>query len=164
MKVGFTGTREGMSEVQANEVSDLVCMALHSKELHHGDCIGADAEFHETAILYRAYANRLGHQPRIIVHPPKDERFRAFCESADELRAPKDYIARNHDIVDECDVLIAAPRHDSEEMRSGTWATVRYARKVGKPIRIVYADGEVASESNDATSADAAPSRLPVER
>lgn len=148
MKVGFTGTREGMTEVQANEVSDLVSMALHSDELHHGDCVGADEEFHNTAMLYRAIAFQLGHRARIISHPPKDERFRAFCEAADEVREPKDYIARNRDIVDETDVLIAAPKTPTAPASlkgQGTWSTVFYALGKHKTVYVVAPDGTVST-------------------
>jgi hypothetical protein len=33
-----------------------------------------------------------------------------------------------------------------ERLRSGTWATVRYARKLRKPITILWANGEVTEE------------------
>ncbi len=44
---------------------------------------------------------------------------------------------RNRDIVAAVSILIAAPETDIEEQRSGTWATVRYARKKGIPVVIV---------------------------
>jgi hypothetical protein len=53
---------------------------------------------------------------------------------------------RNHRIVDMTRVLVACP--DGEERQhSGTWATVRYARKRGKWIIIVYPDGTVREEN-----------------
>jgi predicted Rossmann fold nucleotide-binding protein DprA/Smf involved in DNA uptake len=44
--------------------------------------------------------------------------------------------------VNETGVLVAMP-DGPEELRSGTWATVRYARKQGKDGRIIYPDGLV---------------------
>lgn len=140
MKIGFTGTREGMSEAQRRTVYDLL-LRLPVTEAHHGDCVGADAQFHD--VLLGGFG--LSNVP-IILHPPDVPTLRAFSLCVNEVRAPKPFLDRNRDIVDECDLLIAAPRHDAEEMRSGTWATVRYARQTGKPIRIVYADGEVEAE------------------
>jgi hypothetical protein len=99
--------------------------------LHHGDCVGGDAEVHEVGRYLKLY---------IIGHPPLNPRMRAW-RRCDELRPPKDYIARNHDIVDECEELVAAPHSKAEEVHSGTWATVRYARKQGKLITIVFPDG-----------------------
>jgi len=48
------------------------------------------------------------------------------------------------DFVNECDVLIAAPGEFVERKRgSGTWGTVRYARKLGRPLVIIWPDGVV---------------------
>ena len=48
--------------------------------------------------------------------------------------------AQHKQIVNVCDVLIAAPS-GPEKLRSGTWSTVRYARKLHKNITIVLPDG-----------------------
>jgi hypothetical protein len=53
----------------------------------------------------------------------------------------REYIARNHDIVDASAVLVATPRDWYEEQRSGTWATIRYARAQRKAVIIVWPDG-----------------------
>lgn len=60
----------------------------------------------------------------------------------------KDYLARNHDIVDAAGLLIAAPSGPAEKRRSGTWATVRHARKQGTRIWIVLPSGEIAVEGS----------------
>jgi len=62
------------------------------------------------------------------------------CE-ADEYRNPQDYLVRNQDIVNECDVLVATPKENNEVLRSGTWATIRRATKAKKPVLIVNPDG-----------------------
>src|SRR5262245_55419877 len=49
-------------------------------------------------------------------------------------------------IVDETEALIATPRGFKEELRSGTWACVRYARKAGRTLHIVWPDGSVRAE------------------
>lgn len=85
--------------------------------LHHGDAIGADAEAHDIAI---------GLGCAIVVHPPAVETQRAF-KAAAEIRAAKPYLVRNKDIVRETALLIAAPAEPVEQLRSGTWSTVRYA-------------------------------------
>ena len=40
------------------------------------------------------------------------------------------YLERNKNIVNAVDFIIAAP-DGPEKVRSGTWSTVRYAKKVG---------------------------------
>ena len=126
MKIGFTGTQKGMTNRQKQALATWLEQAA---EFHHGDCIGADAQAHTLA--------QFQHCP-IIIHPPINSTKRARCSGALVVRPMKEYLARNHDIVDETDVLVAAPATHIEQMRSGTWATVRYARKKGKSIAILF--------------------------
>lgn len=128
IKIGFTGTSEGIPEPQLLAAMKLL---IKGAELHFGDCVGADAQAWYLATAWGF---------RTVAHPPIDPKKRAFCK-ADEIRAPKPYIERNHDIVDECERLIATPRTMEEELRSGTWATIRYARKLKKPVIIVTPNG-----------------------
>lgn len=124
LRVGFTGTRLGMSNKQKQTLVDLL-EQLHNRGaryFHHGDCVGADAEAHDIAVS-------VGFE--IVGHPPIIEDLRAF-KRCDYMRTERPYILRNHDIVDEVDYMIAAPYSDKEVRRSGTWATVRYAKDTGK--------------------------------
>lgn len=123
MKVGFTGTRLGMSQHQKEQfVIKLYELEMH--EFHHGDCIGADAEAHD--IVREFFPN-----VKIIVHPPSKTKTQAF-RKGDESRISAPYIARDKDIVNESEYMIGTP-HCEEIIRSGTWTTIRYARKIGKP-------------------------------
>jgi hypothetical protein len=45
----------------------------------------------------------------------------------------KSYLDRNHDIVDSCSILLALPT-GQEILPSGTWATIRYARRAAVPV------------------------------
>lgn len=65
---------------------------------------------------------------------------RAHCKS-DETKQPQPYLKWNRCIVDSTDRMIAFPNIKHEVWKSGTWATVRYAKKVGKYISIIYPDG-----------------------
>lgn len=123
MIIGYTGTQIGMSARQKMGLRTHLLLAEPDSEFHHGDCIGGDQEAHDIAL-------ELG--LRIVLHPPINKSKRAFCKGATQMLEPKDYIPRNHDIVDAAQLLIAAPKMNDEELRSGTWATVRYARKTGK--------------------------------
>lgn len=129
MKVGFTGTQRGMSAAQRAE---LRAQLVGATELHHGDCIGADAEAH-------AIAQSLG--IRIVIHPPEISAKRAFCKGAAVTYLPLPYLERNRHIVNLTARLIAAPKTAEEELRSGTWATVRYARQRRRPVTILFPMG-----------------------
>jgi hypothetical protein len=42
--------------------------------------------------------------------------------------------------------LIATPSTDDEQLRSGTWATVRYARKAKKRIKLIFPNEKIMEE------------------
>lgn len=131
MKIGFSGTQEGMTPAQKKQVTSLLGFGI--EEAHHGDCIGADADFNELCI---------GLKIPVILHPPTDPKKRAFCSNGViNILREKAYLTRNKDIVNTCDHLIATPS-GSEVLRSGTWSTIRYAKKVGKPVTVVYPNGQ----------------------
>ena len=143
IEVAFTGTQVGWSAKQYDAVSDWV-WALTTGDptlyrLHHGDCVGADANMHELCF-------EMGWQ--IMVHPPVDPKKRAFVHNTRfwepercEMLPEKPYLERNHDMVDVGGVLYATPKEKEEQLRSGTWATVRYAKKVHVPTILFYRDG-----------------------
>lgn len=131
MIIGFTGTRVGMRVPQLQSLKYVLSMHEEST-FHHGDCKGADAEAHDVAKFFEYF---------IIVHPPEDPKLRAYCEG-NVIRATKPYIQRNHNIVDESDILLATPRTFLEERQgSGTWATIRYAFQMAKRVVIIRPDG-----------------------
>lgn len=144
MRVGFTGTQLGMTGYQLREVSRHL-KALKNKgahEFHHGDCVGADAEADKIAL-------DLGYT--IFVHPPEDPSKRAFCTGGLRVILPKaPYLVRNRSIVDHTEVLIATPKRLSEELRSGTWATIRYARKLRKDILLITPNEALGTGQNPA--------------
>jgi len=126
MKIGFTGTQEGMTQYQRNAVAEI--LALKKPEFGvHGDCIGADKDFHDLCVAQGI---------KIEIHPPDKDIKRAFC-NADVIKKPLPYLLRNHNIVDAVDYMIATPKTSHEELRSGTWATIRYARKKNKRIIVL---------------------------
>lgn len=127
MKIGFTGTREGMTIDQARKLW-LFLSRNNPSEFHHGDCIGADEAAHYIAKSLGAY---------VIGHPPANPKKRAYCE-CDELRPEQPFLVRNKEIVNESEVMAACPKSDVNEHWSGTWQTIRYAAKLGTPTEIIY--------------------------
>lgn len=141
-KIGFTGSRRGMTKVQKEKIKELFA-SYDSFELHHGDCVGADDEAHNIARKMEMAAEITF--VKIVVHPPSDNKLRAYT-IGDTLKGTKPYLNRNRDIVDETDFLIAFPNgHEGQgkNKRSGTWYTIRYARSVNKPVTIVYQNGNI---------------------
>lgn len=134
MKIGFTGTQEGTTKEQYNTTSLLIKSCLGTDgEFHVGDCIGSDQEMGLEAYRY-------GY--RMMGHPPINRSKRAFLYY-DFTYDAKPYLERNHDIVDAVDYMLATPKEFTEQLRSGTWSTIRYAKKMKKPLTIIYPDGSI---------------------
>ncbi len=104
--------------------------------VHHGDCIGADSEFHDSVLL-------LSQPTWIETHPCTLTKFRAYrkADVVHPVKPPKD---RNKDIVRVSDHLLAAPKTTaSESPRSGTWQTLRMMMSFKKTVTVVWPDGTV---------------------
>jgi len=131
--VGFSGTRKGMTTLQLGSARELL-NSLDPVAVHHGDCVGADADFHK---LCR-------HQGiPIVIHPPTQDRARAMCNGPNvTILPPQHYLVRNRGIIDACNVMVAAPA-GPEVVRSGTWSTVRYAKKKGKTVYLILPSGVI---------------------
>lgn len=156
VRIGFTGTQEGMTRQQQQMMTlYLDDQGPHCEfdiVLHHGVCIGADEQAHFIAL-------DLGH-PSLVLHPPvntkkmsrlilsADYKLRGLHSLTDKIQVldPEPYIDRNHDIVNATTHLYACPKGFKEELRSGTWATIRYAQRKRKPVTIVWPDGKVSHE------------------
>ena len=128
MKVGFTGTQLGMSQHQKEQFV-LRLMELNLTEFHHGDCIGADAEAHD---IVREFFPDV----KIHIHPPIYSNKRAF-KQGDVIYKEDHYIPRDKRIVESTEHLVGTPKANEEELRSGTWTTIRHARRTGKPHTIL---------------------------
>jgi len=141
MKIGVTGTSTGVTPAQLATAWELLSY-VNATELHHGDCTGADAACHRIVCDTRL-KRRVNDLPftRIIIHPPDNDTKRAFCREYDDIREPLPYLVRNRAIVAASDLLVAIPRTAAEELRSGTWATIRYARDAVIPVMIIEPDG-----------------------
>jgi hypothetical protein len=137
-RVGFTGTRDGMTLAQKVTVIALL-RDLGPTWAHHGDCVGADADFHHIA-------KEVGAQ--VMIHPPSDPRLRAKLVG-DDIAEEKPYLDRNRDIVNACEVIIATPKEAREMNRGGTWWTIRLAQKLGRELVIVWPNGSTDPEQSD---------------
>lgn len=132
LDIGFTGTQRGMTGYQRAQVINIFSSYdPESTAVHLGDCIGADKEAHGIADKLHMW---------LFGHPPINNSKRAFCKYHFIAEA-KEYIERNHDIVDASDLLVATPGESVEQLRSGTWATIRYGRKMSLEGIVVLPDG-----------------------
>lgn len=135
MIIGFTGTREGMTDPQVVRLANWVGES-GGGEFHHGACVGADSHAADIADTFNL---------KVVAYPCTVTGM--VCQEAVrvsvEIRTAKPPLDRNRDIVDACDILLVCPKGMQEEQRSGTWATVRYARRQGRRIMIFWPDGTI---------------------
>lgn len=142
MIVGVSGSRQPRTEAQWTWLRDRLA-ELRPDALHHGGCRGADEAAHETGLLMR----RGGSGMRIVVHPASGAGDWTYQDALVECEGvivlpPQPPLDRNHVIVDAIDILLLLP-DGPERLRSGTWATFRYARKINKRIDVCYPKGYV---------------------
>lgn len=131
--VGFSGTRNGLSAAAYSTLCWFLDAIKTPADFRHGDCIGADSTAHYCA-------QRRGF--RILIHPPEDTKLRAYCKDAFSVLPAKPYLERNREIAVMSDRLFAAvPGAEEEHPHSGTWATVRYAKKAELPVTLIFPDG-----------------------
>lgn len=137
--MAFTGTQNGMTSFQLDGISSLMFSVIkkHKLIVRHGLCIGADTQFHNIVKSHNGY---------VIGHPCTIEAKQSLLE-CDEMMPVKLPLDRNKDMVSESNWVLAAPATQREMVRSGTWATIREARRLKKPLTIIFPDGLIQSEN-----------------
>lgn len=146
MRVGFTGTREGLTEQQ----KDALKVWLWNDDIPplrflHGCCVGADAQAVDIVGQSLFYDRVIWAYPSNLLKLTDELAWAA----SDTVFFPRDPLVRNKLIVDGSDVLLACPK-GPEEQRSGTWSCVRYARKQKVPVVVFWPDGTVTEEIDSA--------------
>ena len=129
MRVSFTGTRSGMNPWQKQQLEKFLKEHKNRMTIFaHGSCVGADVEAH-------AMVQGICGSGIYIAVFPSTAKTRVHVQGADYIADPKPPLERDKDIVDcGCDLLLAAPLQMNEALRSGTWSTIRYAKK--KKVRV----------------------------
>jgi hypothetical protein len=134
MILGFTGTREGLRTITSNRLCVIidVLRSLGLKEVHHGQCVGADELMHLIAC---------DAQIPVVVHPPINRKLvfdlndEKFTKNKVTVLKPYDYLARNKHIVAASDIVLGTPLNT--EVKGGTWYTIEYAKEKGKKVIVL---------------------------
>lgn len=151
MKVSFTGTQSGMTSWQKEELGKRL-QELKCSELINGGCIGADEESISVALeagvrIFHLYPSYIKPKQALVAKAgwTKGEYLETFYRDATrdyegvriKIEKEDKPLERNQKIVDESEVLIAAPKEHKHTLRSGTWATIRYAWKRKKKVIVI---------------------------
>lgn len=125
--IGCTGTRH-LDDAGRNLIVDALSeLDPHTDRLVVGGCVGADA-------YIGAVAKALGLPVHVVLPADRklvDPHWRAYADSWEEGGV---YRQRNQRIVDLADYVFAFPNYPEAEdnPHSGTWMTVRMARRAKK--------------------------------
>lgn len=149
--MGFTGTQRGMTKFQKEHLVQILKLKQCS-EFVHGDCIGSDAEANDVAFdcgiriftIFPAHGVNTKKRAYCFI-PDRKDRVRAIWHEiiykGETIRVrwmtPDMPLARNKHIVDNVAWMIATPKEHTHTLRSGTWATIRYAWKTKRDITII---------------------------
>ena len=134
IRIGFTGNRYGLNQEQKEKIL-MILDKYDDIIVSHGDCVGSDTDFHNICINYKeTYPTK---KIIITIFPPSNSTLRAF-NKGDLLMKKKPYLQRNLDIIKNSNILIACPiNKNKEELRSGTWSTIRQAKKQNITVHIL---------------------------
>lgn len=145
--VGFTGTQHGCTAMQTDALRGCLRHLLANGYvwMRNGDCIGSDLE---AAYTWQCYGGK------IAAHPPTIAAKRAYVPH-DVMLPERPYLDRNKDIVLLSEVMVATPGEKVEQLRGGTWSTIRFARRQRKPLMIIFPDGTSQTENGFAQAIEA---------
>lgn len=101
----------------------------------HGGCVGADHEAHNLLLT-----RQMGF--RVEIYPASDVDWKYVSRDKGAIKyPPAPALERNREIVNRSQILLAAPKTNSQVLRSGTWSTVRYAIGRGVPVLLLKREG-----------------------
>lgn len=163
MKIGFTGTRDGMNDIQSKTFVHLFTgfRKFDNKitELYLGDCIGADQQAGHIIFKHAKNPFKCYLLPSDI--PPMQGHLEKSFPSC--IRIPEaPPLQRDEHLVDPIEVLFATPKESEKQVRSGTWYTIRYAKQHYKSIYIIYPDGKVTFIDTSGMVYDVTPTKCPT--
>lgn len=138
--LAFTGTRAGLTPEQTQVLYEIFENAKKTgyNTLLNGCAVGADQDV--VVILNTLNGFHLIGYPSNLIQ--QQSKYALDC--CELAYKPADPLKRNHKMVDAADYLIAAPKQYTEPGATrcgGTWATIRYARKMKKTVIIVWPNG-----------------------
>jgi hypothetical protein len=134
--LSFTGIADGLTMPQRRIITNQLIRydpAQHAFAV--GGAPGVDIEvalqglhlgFHVHAVL-----------PSAPYHPEGAVACTTHEVVAPGRNASESYMKRNSRLAEICYCMVAFPATNTERLRSGTWSTVRRARTLGRPVRII---------------------------
>lgn len=144
MRYSVTGAARELTDREKLFVMAVIAGLEDVSEITTGAAYGVDTVSHQAAVLHhpgmfvykRLVVPAAPHNGPLVLEANRrgDSNIIEWAEQG-ETHA-KSYMIRNDRLVHHADVLIAFPETEHEQLRSGTWATIRRARKIALEVRI----------------------------
>lgn len=141
LHVGFSGTRYGMTLEQRRAVYKVFRWYRDNRNaitVHHGSCVGADAEAHDIA---RMLGLAVSLHPRVSEDCSSCLRAECAMREGERVWRPASYAVRSQTIAACTGVLVAAPH--GERSSRGTNHAISCAVRLGRPVVVVSGDGRL---------------------
>lgn len=140
--VGFTGTRN-LTKQDYGVIAEVIKNLPDDVRIVNGGCVGVDTLVARYAFLRSLHVHTIFPSDLSQVDP---DAYR-WCTTSERMPEGSSYRDRDRRIVEESDVLIAFaqyPENYSRSLRSGTWMTVRIAKRCNVPVLVyVLNDGDI---------------------
>jgi predicted Rossmann fold nucleotide-binding protein DprA/Smf involved in DNA uptake len=144
--VGFSGTAGEMTRPQRAALTAFFINRVVEKDsiVFHGGCVGVDQYVHSLCLKH-------GVLVEVFPSVKHDHWFvPAGSYSWGRVHEAMLPLERNHVIAEVPARLVAVPETETMVLRSGTWATVRYALKANRPVILILPNGSIRMENEDA--------------
>lgn len=137
MRYSVTGTRS-TTAASRGIIRDVLRELEMPREFSTGAAYGVDTIAYEEAVkLWPRIKHRVC-VPQGQVH--NMELVEAAVKAGHSIEFVRGgYLKRNDVLVQHCDMMLAFPKTDVEEIRSGTWSTIRRCRRANVPYRLTPA-------------------------
>jgi hypothetical protein len=144
MDIGFTGSRYGLTDAQGAALAAVFMVINRAANwlpdqqltLHHGACVGADAQAARLARLF-------GWQT--VAYPSTLHEYRADTSADTVVHPPAPPLVRNREIAAHSSLVVACPRRSS----TGTWHAIRTAANLDRDVIVIDEGGRVYAYDRD---------------
>lgn len=147
MRVSTSGTRAMMTTAQHVFITERILALPRGTVVVTGGCIGVDALI--ARVAYESGYLRV-HAILPSDHRQVDQEWQRYCHTSYQMPPGTSYRQRDREVVHDGDNLLAFPMYDEwnhasstgdpRSIRSGTWMTVRIARRLNKPVETFVLD------------------------
>lgn len=142
-RYSFTGVSRTLTALEVSLINDVIGKLTDATEFTSGCAHGVDsAAFHVAVLAHPMARHRLVipaarcNEAALLESVQTHDRVVILEYAQMGATNGESYMLRNDRLVAHADILLAFPETNAQQLRSGTWATIRRARRAGIGIQI----------------------------